>query len=347
MLHELFKLWLTQSTYGELYELQEYHIRLRCRAVAVNLPVLRPGELEAENSEARQVIFALLAQAPFQQWINFSAFARFIYRLNPLFLQRRQRLYPSPHWWMEQEPGRPLRPLQAQDWARAEYHYLSYLVGGPLHWWGLSDIALSNDGRLLAFRLTPLAASLLAGVSTDQEIGMNNVTPAQSLEVVDTAEILVACSPASWPFIDVLEHFAEAAGVRHDRLCYRLTPQSLGAALNQGRRPGQLRALLEQVIPDATVSQRELLTAMIARVERWHASYGRVRIYTGVTLLEVADGNVMRELSATTSLDKHIVLNITPTIHIVEKTVTERLLDDLKRRGQPPLVHDEDAYGPE
>ncbi len=98
--HELFELWLRQSSYDDLFELQEEGLRLRCRATALNLPALRSGELEAENSEARQFLLALLAEAPLEQWISFPAFARFVYRLNPLFLQKRQRLYSSPHWWI-------------------------------------------------------------------------------------------------------------------------------------------------------------------------------------------------------------------------------------------------------
>jgi len=72
-LRDLFELWLAQSSYGELFELQEDGLRLRCRATSLNLPILRSGELDAENSEARQTIIALLAQAPLNQWISFSA----------------------------------------------------------------------------------------------------------------------------------------------------------------------------------------------------------------------------------------------------------------------------------
>src|SRR5205085_9852725 len=50
------------------------------------------------------------------------------------------------------------------DWMRAEGHYLARLLRGPLHWWGISDLALSGEGRLLAFRLTPMADLLLNGI---------------------------------------------------------------------------------------------------------------------------------------------------------------------------------------
>ena len=143
---DLFELWLTHAGYEELFDLQEEELRVCCCTTPLNHPVLRPGELEGENGEARQWLVALLAQAPLNRWINFSAFARFIYRLNPWFLQRRQRLYTSPHWWIEQEEGHALQPLQANDWQQAEGRYLARLLQGALYWWGVCDLALSESG---------------------------------------------------------------------------------------------------------------------------------------------------------------------------------------------------------
>lgn len=346
---DLFELWLTQSSYGELYDLTEDGLRLRCRSTSLNHSILRIGELEAENNEARQSLIALLAQAPLDQWISFNAFARFVYRLNPLFLQKRQRLFSSPHWWIEQEAGRPLRPLQLNDWLRAELHYLTRLVRGPLHWWGICDIALSQDQRLLAFRLTGEPGWLYgeqpqekeeASVQNDEEAGE------QMLEVVGDEEILVASSPQAWPMIQLLEEFTEVAGVSKERLCYRLTPGALGEALSQGRRPD---ALLELLRCTATNGQEQnpFLARMISQLEGWIASYGRARIYTGVSLLEAADTSVMRELSATTSLDEQVVRAIHPTLLILKKPGSERVVEELKRRGQAPLLHDEEYHGAE
>jgi hypothetical protein len=71
-------------------------------------------------------------------------------------------------------------------------------------------------------------------------------------------------------------------------------------------------------------------------------NYGQVRLYTDMTLLEVADNLTMRELNATTSVEQHIVQPIRPTLLILEKQGGEQVLDELKRRGQAPLVHEEE-----
>ncbi|MBV9710434.1 MAG: hypothetical protein JO011_05870 [Ktedonobacteraceae bacterium] len=346
---DLFELWLAQSSYTELFDLREDGLRLRCRATSLNLPALRPGELDEENSEARRFLVALLAQAPLNQWINFTAFARFVYRLNPTFLQKRQRLFSSPHWWLEQEEGRPLRPSQLSDWLRAEIYYIARFLYGPLHWWGICDIALTPDGRLLAFRLTPLAGWLLNDIALENGPPIQNYHDlANPLEIIDNECLLVSCSPTAWPLIEMMEMFAEPGGVRKECLCYRLTPKALGEALSRGKRPTDLLELLRitgaQQQADGTETA---LSQILAQLERWIASYGRVRIYTGVTLLGTADAVGMRELSATTSLEGQIVRTVHPTLHILKKAGSERILDDLKRRGQSPLVHDEELYGTE
>ncbi len=348
-MRDLFELWLTQSSYSELFDLREDGLRLRSRATSLNIPILRPKELDEENSEARAALIALLAQAPLNQWINFTAFARFVYRLNPTFLQKRQRLFSSPHWWLELEEGHPLRPLQLSDWLHAEIYYLARFLYGPLHWWGICDTSLAPDGRLLAFRLTPVAGWLLNGVELDEEIPTQNYQDLTNpLEIIDGEALLVPSSSAAWPLIEMLEMFTEVAGVRNDRLCYRLTPGALGEALSRGKRPADLLALLQYNVSQEQVDgAMHALSPIMAQLERWIASYGRVRIYTGVTLLGTADAAVMRELSATTSLDEQIVRTIHPTLHILKKTGSERILEDLKRRGQSPLVHDEELYGTE
>nr|HET6903595.1 hypothetical protein [Ktedonobacteraceae bacterium] len=349
---DLFELWLTQPSYEELYDLQEEGLRLRCRTTPLNHSILRPGELEAENCEARQWLVALIAQVPQGQWVSFPAFARFIYRLNPTFLQKRQYLFPSPHWWLEQEdahPPTPLQPKQMNDWMRAEGHYLARLLRGPLHWWGITDLALAQDGHLLAFRLTPMAGLLLNGLEWEDEQDVETQFPASppssALEVAETGELLLSCSFAAWPLIALVEDFTEAAGVRNERLCYRLNPAFLAEALSRGQQPALLLRTLQEMAAEAPPDSP--LWRLITQLTNWASSYGRVRLYSGVALLEVADTMVLRELAATTTMEEHIVQTITPTLMILKKQGMAHMIEDLKRRGQAPLLHEEGQYGTE
>jgi hypothetical protein len=350
---DLFTLWVTQSSYAELYDLQEEGIHLRCRGSALNFPLLRAGELDTENRDARQTLLSLLTQVPSLQWVSFPAFARFVWRLHPLFLQRKQRQYAAPHWWIERERGHPLQPLRVQEWFQAEALYLSRLLCGPLCWWGACDVALDQDGRLLAFRLTPVARWLFQNVYGDGEldeikVGQDYHPPVNPLEselaIVGAEEVRVACRAALWPAIAVLEAFAQAAGVHGEYLRYFVTPKALGEALSKGKQPSRLAHLLRPVAE--RLAQPGPLR-MVEQLERWIASYGHTRLYTGVTLLETVDTVVMRELSVTTALDEQVVQTIHPTLRVVKRSGVEQIMDELKKRGQPALLHDEDVYGAE
>ena len=425
---ELFAHWQRQASYIELFELTEVAegaLRLRCRTVAPNQPALRQGELEAENREARQWLLSLLAQAPPHQWISFPAFARFVYRLYPTFLQRRQHLYPVPHWWIEREEGRSLHPTQWNDWLRAEGYYLAQLLYGPLHWWGASDIALSPDGQLLAFRLTALAELLFHGSGSPSSFTRITAMPGSvaadghgateveddpqrvegvsepshlaplaeeqaapgridgHLEPIEVAmydmsgielsagtsameqggeglyahpEVLIVSSAGNWPLIDLVERFTRVKGVRAGRLRYEITPASLSDALGRGEDPAPFLELLRCALDTQSVegeganlsrpppiahaaSSPAPVEEMLRMLERRMAGYGGIRLYTDVTVLAVADTLTMRELTATTSLERQVIRAIHPTMLVLKRQGGEQVIDELKRRGQAPLVH--------
>ena len=342
--HELFTHWLHRVSYDELFDLQDEGLRLRCRANMMIQPALRSGELELENMDARHTLIRLLSQAPTGQWINFSTFVRFVYRLNPTFLQHRQGQFATPHWWIEQQEGRTLHPTLFGDWMLAEGRYLAQLLQGPLYWWGICDVALSPDDSLLAFQLTPLAQLFLNELSQENLLMLPETqapTHTGEIDISETGDLSIPCTFANWPFIELIERFAEIKGAQASRLYYRLTPGSLGEAFASGEFPVPLLELLQSMADyQHNVAPDGPLARLLVQLERRIASYGRVRFYTNASLLEAADQQVVRELSATTSLQGQTTRAINPTLFILKKNAIEDLFDKLKRRGQVPLMHD-------
>ena len=109
--------------------------------------------------------------------------------------------------------------------------------------------------------------------------------------------------------------------------------------MGRGKDPAALLEVLQHANEEGHSSEMPLRERI--------ANYGRVRLYTGVTLLELADTAVLRELSATTSLEKQVVRSVSPTLLILKKQGAERLVEEFKRRGQVPLLHEEESYGAE
>ena len=106
-----------------------------------------------------------------------------------------------------------------------------------------------------------------------------------------------------------------------------------------------MQELIRAASPRPQDQQR--LSQLVAQMERWIGNYGRVRLYTDVALLETADAVVMRELYATTSVEEQLLHSISPTLHLLKRPGAERLIEELKRRGQTPLLHNEEYYGAE
>ena len=66
--------------------------------------------------------------------------------------------------------------------------------------------------------------------------------------------------------------------------------------------------------------------------------YGRVRVYDALTVLELADDLALRELSANTSLAKHIVYQLSPRAVVLKEGAVEQLIEEMQERGYTPRV---------
>jgi hypothetical protein len=82
---------------------------------------------------------------------------------------------------------------------------------------------------------------------------------------------------------------------------------------------------------------KDLLTSLRLKF----SNYGRVRLYTDVALLQTADSHVTQQLTALTDLEAQILQTIAPQLFILKRAGIEELLDELKKRGQVPLLHEE------
>ncbi len=339
IIQDLFNHWRHQVNYAELFELTENGVRIRCRSTPLNQPNLRHGELEQENNEARQELLTLLTQVPTGQWVNFSSFSRLAYRLHPTFLQRRQSLFPAPHWWIEQEEGQPLHPTQLTDWLRAEGRYLAFLLEGPLYWWGICDLARSVDGQLLAFRFNQMADLFFHNLPSTEPPEALPSSEEPAFTVSSEGQILIPCLPANWPLIARIENFAESSGVQEEKLSYYITAHSLNEAISQGYHLADLLSILRSW--SAGREDDNTLRTFLEVLERRIASYGHVRLYTDTSLIQTVDASVMQQITASTAVDEQTLRAIHPTLLLLKKQGIEQIIEELKRRGQPPLLHEE------
>jgi hypothetical protein len=168
------------------------------------------------------------------------------------------------------------------NWELVEGRLLRFLLEGPMFWLGLVDLAAEGDGR---FRLTNRALDWLA----DRPAAADEVTV--PLVVQPDASVLA-------PFNANRHHRFQLARISQAEpvvagkpFLYRLTPESLKQAREQGINPQRILDFL------AEASGRPIPASVRRGVERW-AEHGAEARLEAVIVLRVRDGDILDKLRA-------------------------------------------------
>jgi hypothetical protein len=73
-------------------------------------------------------------------------------------------------------------------------------------------------------------------------------------------------------------------------------------------------------------------------IDDWWERYGQVRIYDELTLIELGDDLLLRELQAATSLRRAVVHQFTPRLIAIEDGAVEQIVGELGARGYAPRI---------
>jgi hypothetical protein len=115
-----------------------------------------------------------------------------------------------------------------------------------------------------------------------------------------------------------------------DRYVYRLDPMVAFSAFRGGATPADLLETWEQTMPQPVPA------AFRKAVLTWWASYGQIRLYKGLSLLELHDEFALSELEATTSLGQHILARLSPQLVLVPNKAVDTLLQEFLALGHTP-----------
>jgi hypothetical protein len=291
----------------------------------------------AEITSARKYLLYLVRRMERGVWYSMSDFLELIWRINPYFLRGRQNAFGAPAWWLETTARhRPLSAGLRSDWMQAEAEYIEAWLTGPLHWWGVLDLATTSAGRAVAIRLTRTGEHLL---DRNQENGeLLGLTPSAekwgpALVVTHQGRLAVAPLAAGAPVLDALATWARPVGIAGGRIIFAFDAGSAAEAFDRGVSPEHLLSLLRQ---DATAAGRRALAAAEAQFGRWQAAYGGSTITTGWTLLEARDEATLDEALLHVpqlQVDDAGIRRISPTTALVTARLRSLLEADLRKRG--------------
>lgn len=273
---------------------------------------------------ARRALVAWLQRIPPGAWWDLESLVAFAHETEPAF-QRPGGDFDS--WYLTDGRGTFLRGFE--HWHAVEGALLRYLLIGPLHWLGGTDLGAAEEGGPpRAFRLTPLAAALWR-----EELDLPPPLPARARLHADGRLEVPAGVPPALRY--QVARFTEWEGLKGTVYRYRLTARSLERGREAGLRPAHVRAVLEALAGGIPSTLERAL-------ERWAARGTEARLERP-WVLRVTDPEVLRTLRRDRAVAPLLGPALGPTAVLVEARHREALRRAAARLGLLLALEDPEA----
>lgn len=262
--------------------------------------------------QARETVLHLLASFPHDGWLDLGRILDHLRRSHYDFLLSRQpyrRSYMYSYTYSSAHVARSINPYRAYEgasgwtfstttqhldesngWEVVEAGFVEAMLREPLHWLGLFDLGTVPDdnarwgNRLVAIRLTPLGAHLLADAPLPEDI-----EPTGGRLIVQPTFEVLAYPPVSETHLALLDRVAERAQLDQVAV-YRLTREALYQAHEQhGLSVAEVIAALERE------SGTELPQNVAYSLHEWGRAQERVTLHEGLLLIQ-ADAALLDRL---------------------------------------------------
>ena len=243
------------------------------------------GEWKNQPLETREFLINLLEAVPEKQWWSLPAFVRDVKAKYPDF-QRPAGDYDS--WFIKRESdGSFLRGFAS--WDSVDGALIRYLIGGPLFWLGMVDLAAPDpENRIQAGE----NAAPTAFRAANNDAWSPNIETAK-LSVASNGRISVPrLVPRAARY--QIARFCEWEAEKDDEYRYRVTPVSLARARQQGLKPGHLVGVLRKC------AAGPLPPPFVRALGRWEVNGSEARIES-LVVLKVSKPEVLNELRASSA----------------------------------------------
>ncbi len=283
----------------------------------------------------RALVARIVAYLPAEtEWYSVESLLTLCRKLAPDLLGN-PNLYGGPRWWFSR-PGSSRRfdLMQPEDWRRVWAALVRTILTGPMSWLGLIEVG-TRHGEPVAFRVRPAAAVL---GDRPAPLERPDDAPPLLLEIdpsTHTPLVTVPPNTLDSGIHSMLAAIGTMAGASPQGLRYRLTAQGVQRAFDGGASGPQLMALLGERAGGT------LPEAVQAILERWWESYGAIRLYDEVTLVELGDDLLLRELLAASSLREAVLQTFSPRLVAIDSARVDELVEELTRLGYTPRVVEE------
>ncbi|OGO15206.1 MAG: hypothetical protein A2Y93_00805 [Chloroflexi bacterium RBG_13_68_17] len=276
---------------------------------------------------ARRALLHHLQPIPGDAWWDLSSWIEAVHETEPAF-QRPGGDFDS--WYVtDRRTGAYLQGFSA--WPAIEGALLRFLITGPLHWIGIVDLgAASPDTPADCFRRAPWGARLFDSLAPNAE----DDPPALAALRQDGHLIVPAMVPRGLRY--QIARCCAWVGRDAQGFHYRLTPDGLRAAHEQGLQVGHVRSILE------AATGRKVPAPHLRAIERVGSANVEARLERPL-VLRVKSAAILRELQSHPATARFLKDPLGPTAVRVDERDWERLCAAALRAGlliEPPSASD-------
>jgi hypothetical protein len=273
------------------------------------------GNWENDPLRTRGEILGYLSSLPAETWWNLGSFISAIKQRNPDF-QRPAGDYDS--WFIRRKTdGEYLRGFE--HWDEVDGRLVRYLLGGPLYWLGVLDLARPEAGEeVTAFRLSSWSKSLLEEKSPK---GL----PQEEEPLVARSDARISARRLVPRRVRYqLARFCDWEKETPDEYIYRISVASLSRARQQGLTVSQLLLMLNRYA-------KAVPPSLIKALERWDKQGREVRLEKMV-VLRVTSEDILQALRKSRA-SRFLGEPLGPTTIAVKPGAIEKVLGELAELG--------------
>ncbi|MGD1991876.1 MAG: helicase-associated domain-containing protein [Anaerolineae bacterium] len=229
--------------------------------------------------------------------------------------------------------GSPQSTLQ--EFERLEYRFVHACLTGFLHQTGV--VELGYDGKALqAYRLSQAGQAILGEETAEGQGASADAPPAYLTDagkiIIQPNFHIIAMGPVDLALLARLDLFAERQQVDQAAFEYRLSRESIYQAQQLGLEARRMIAFLERAgdVPLPQNVERSL--------KEWAARHERIIFRSGLSLVQVADVDLLRSLMDDPQLGEHFARSVSDDVAVVRNGQHEALTSALVARGIFPAV---------
>lgn len=298
------------------------------------MPSYEASAYGAHPEHARQGVLKALKAMPMARWFEPEELLdRLRVDDTNFLLPERGRVEASRATWYNSPRNSAIYGKRSDILARFDAMEIAFVrscLTGLLHQAGVVDLGYDGD-QLRAFRLTPPGSAFL-GVDGAPQIAEAGEGYGSGKVVVQPSFQVLAMGPVGLDVLARLDLCAEREQADRAAFSYRLSRESVYRAQRLGLEAAGVIRLLEEI------SAVELPQNVRRSLEEWGALHERIVFRSGVSLLQAATPELLRQLLEDPATGKLLARVVAPRVALVAEKQPDRLVAALLEKGLLPAI---------